>query len=305
MTIKFRKYQHPDDYNRISEFLIANYKPGNADGNWIEPAWEYMHGHPYLDWSSLEKIGIWEDNGEIVAVTHYESRLGEAFFEFHPAYHHLRDEMLDYAERQLTGVSKEDGRKYLHAYVNDIDPELQALVQSRGYEKDPERTRPMYQFVIPKPFPEITLPDGFRLTSLAEECDWAKVHCVLWRGFDHGDDVPMNEEEFESRRKMFDTPKARRDLKIAVKAPNGDFVAFSGTFYEATGKFAYVEPVATDPLYRRLGLGKAAVLEGIRRCSALGATVACVGSDQDFYQALGFRYVFNTECWVKTFNNPA
>ena len=109
----------------------------------------------------------------------------------------------------------------------------------------------------------------------------------------------------ESRRKMFDTPKARRDLKIAVAAPNGDFVAFCGMFYESNNKFAYVEPVATDPLYRRLGLGKAAVLEGIRRCGALGATVAYVGSDQDFYQALGFRYVFNTECWVKTFDNPA
>ena len=126
----------------------------------------------------------------------------------------------------------------------------------------------MLQFPIPDPFPLIHLPDGFRLTSLAEECDWAKVHQVLWRGFDHGDDVPMNEAEFESRRAMFDTPKARRDLKIAVAAPNGEFAAFCGMFYEPTRRFAYVEPVATDPRYRRLGLGKAAVLEGIRRCGA-------------------------------------
>jgi GNAT superfamily N-acetyltransferase len=304
MSIKIRNYAHPDDYNKISEFLIAHYKPGNADGNWIEPVWEYMHGHPFLDGTSLQKIGVWEDKGEIVAVVHYESILGEAFFEFHPAYHHLRDEMLAHAERHLTGISKKDGRKYLHAYINDNDPESQALMQSRGYEKDPERTRPMYQFVIPEPFPGITLPDGFRLTSLAEDCDWVKVHRVLWRGFDHGDDVPMNEEELESRRKMFDTPKARRDLKIAVAAPNGDIAAFCGMFYEPNGKFAYVEPVATDPVYRRMGLGKAAVLEGIRRCGELGATVAYVGSDQDFYKALGFRYVYNSECWVKYFNDP-
>jgi GNAT superfamily N-acetyltransferase len=299
MTIKFRHYHHANDYTRVSDFLIAHYLPNNADGNWIEPAWEYMHGHPYLDRTSLQKIGVWEDNGEIVAVAHYESVLGEAFFEFHPAYHHLRNEMLDHAESNLTGISDKDGRKYLRAYGNDNDSEFQTLVQSRGYEKDPERTRPMYQFVIPEPFPSITLPYGFRLTSLAEECDWAKVHRVLWRGFDHGEDVPMNEEEFESRRKMFDTPKARRDLKIAVKAPNEDFAAFSGTFYEPNGKFAYVEPVATDPLYRRMGLGKAAVLEGIRRCGVLGATVAYVGSDQDFYKELGFRYVYNTECFLK------
>jgi GNAT superfamily N-acetyltransferase len=305
MSTKYRNYVHPDDYRRISEFLIAHYQPRNADGNWIEPAWEYMHGHPYLDSTSLQKTGVWEDNGEIVAVSHYESRLGEAFFEFHPAYRHLRDEMLDHAERHLTGVSKEDGRKYLHALINDNDPEFLALVKSRGYEKDPECTRPMYHFVIPDPFPIIALPDGFHLTSLAEECDWAKVNRVIWRGFNHEGEPPSTAEDLESRRKMFDTPTARRDLKIAVAAPNGDFVAFCGMFYEPNGKFAYVEPVATDPLYRRLGLGKAAVLEGIRRCSELGATVAYVGSDQDFYKALDFRYVYNSECWVKYFESAA
>jgi GNAT superfamily N-acetyltransferase len=301
MTIKFRNYQHPDDYNRIDEFFITHHQPGNADGNWLEPAWEYMHGHPYLDRTSLEKIGLWENNGEIVAVAHFESRLGEAFFEFGANQHRLRKEMLDYAEINLIGTSEKDGRKYLHAYINDNDPEFQALAQARGYVKDPERARPLYRFDIPNPFPAIHLPDGFRLTSLADECDWAKVHRVMWRGFNHEGEPPSGAEELESRRRMFDTPKARRDLKVAVKAPNGDFVAFCGMFYEPDHYYAYVEPVATDPDYRRLGLGKAAVLEGIRRCGMLGATIAYVGSDQDFYKALGFKKVFNSECWVKYF----
>jgi predicted N-acetyltransferase YhbS len=98
---------------------------------------------------------------------------------------------------------------------------------------------------------------------------------------------------------MFDTPSGRRDLKIAVVAPDGNFVAFCGMFYEPTHRYAYVEPVATDPDYRRMGLGKAAVLEGIRRCGTLGATVAYVGSDQAFYQAIGFKKVYLSECWVK------
>jgi len=299
MSIKLRHYIHPDDYWKIDEFLIRHYRPGNADGNWIEPAWEYMHGHPFLDSTSLRKIGVWEENGEIVAVSHYESQLGEAFFEFHPAYRHLRDEMLDHAERHLAGVSKEGGRKYLHAFINDNDPGFLSLVKSRGYEKDPEGDRPMCRFDIPEPFPAITLPEGFRLTSLAEECDWAKVHHALWRGFDHGEDVPMDEAELESRRRMFDTPKARRDLKIAVAAPDGDFVAFCGTFYEPAGKFAYVEPVATVPAYRRMGLGKAAVLEGIRRCAELGATLAYVGNDLPIYQVIGFKRVYDSKCLVK------
>ena len=98
---------------------------------------------------------------------------------------------------------------------------------------------------------------------------------------------------------MFDTPKARRDLKIAVAAPDGRFVAFCGIFYEPRNQYAYVEPVATDPDYRRRGLGRAAVLEGIRRCGELGASVAYVGSNQPFYLSLGFRVIYTSECWQK------
>jgi len=302
LNIQCHHYDYPPDYQRVSEFLIAHHQAGNPDGNWLEPAWEYMHGHPHLDSSSLGSIGVWEAEGEIVAVVHYESRLGEAFFEFHAAYRHLRTEMLDYAEANLAGRSQKDGRKHVRAYVNDNDPEFQTLVKSRGYEKDPEGTRALYRLDIPAPFPSIPITEGFRLISLADDCDWAKVHRVLWRGFDNRDDIPMNDEELESRRRMFDTPKARRDLKIAVAAPDGEFASFCGMFYEAEKRFAYVEPVATDPKYRRLGLGRAAVLEGIRRCAALGATAAYVGSDQQFYKVVGFTKVYDSECWVKYFD---
>lgn len=301
MGISFRPYHDPEDYHRVDDFLITHYQPGNADGNWVEPAWEYALHHSYLDRSSLGKNGIWEDGGEIVAVAHYESRPGEAFFQFHPAYRGLRQEMLDYAEKNLSGVSEKDGKKFLCAFVNDHDEEFLSLVRARGYQKDDDGTRPLYRFDIPSPFPPIQLPEGFRLTSLAENCNWAEVNRVLWRGFNHEGEPPDNDDEdLEERRKMFDTPKARRDLKIAVEAPDHHFAAFCGLFYGAANQYAYVEPVATDPDYRRLGLGKAAVLEGIRRCGALGATVVYVGSDQLFYQKIGFKKVYHSECWVKS-----
>ncbi|MCU0485918.1 MAG: GNAT family N-acetyltransferase [Anaerolineales bacterium] len=299
MSIRMRNYTHPSDYWAIDRFLIEHYQPGNADGNWIEPAWEYMHFHSMLDSASLGKIGIWEEEGKIAAVAHYEWRLGEAFFQFQPACRHLRQELLEYAEAHLFSVSEKDGRKYLCAYVNDTDPEFTALVQSRGYEKHPEDARPLYQLEIPHPFPPVHLPDGFHITSLADECDWVKVNRVLYRGFDHEGEPPESEQDLLERQIMFDTPSGRRDLKIAVVAPDGNFVAFCGMFYEPTHRYAYVEPVATDPDYRRMGLGKAAVLEGIRRCGTLGATVAYVGSDQAFYQAIGFKKVYLSECWVK------
>lgn len=88
----------------------------------------------------------------------------------------------------------------------------------------------------------------------------------------------------------------------AWEKPSSSSTLITGTcgmFYEPTHRYAYVEPVATDPAYRRMGLGNAAVLEGMRRCAELGAQTACVGSDIEFYQALGFTAVTNSECWIK------
>ena len=282
----------------MSDFLIVNFQPGNQDGNWLQPAWEYMHSHPSLDESSLERIGIWEDAGKIVGVAHYESRLGEAFFQVHPGYTHLKSAMLEYAEEHFSGEA-EGGERYVRAYVNDFDLEFESLVKSRGYEIVERHARPVSEFTIPQPFPKIELPGGFRLKSLADDNNLRKVHRVLWRGFNHEGEPP--EEGIEGRKKMQSGPNFRKDLTIVVEGPSGNFVSFCGTWYEGVNKIAYVEPVATDPDFRRMGLGKAAVWEGIRRCGALGATVAYVGSDQEFYQAIGFTKRFDSRCWVKQF----
>ncbi len=302
MEIKTRQYTHQEDYRKISEFLNKYYLPGNKDGNWLEPSWEYALYHPLLDDEHTTKWRIWENEREIVSFAHYEWHLGEGFFEFHPDFHHLYPEMLDYAEENLIGASRKDGRKFLCAYINDYNQPFLNLVQKRGYEQDHSETRPLYSFSDTEKLKEITLPDGYSLISLADECNWSKVHRVLWRGFNHPGEPPIGEDELVSRQKMFDTPKARRDLKIAVKAPNGDFVAFCGMFFEDQHQYGYVEPVATDPDYRRLGLGKAAVLESVRRCIDLGAKEVFVGSDQQFYQSIGFKKEYTTEAWIKYFD---
>ena len=225
-------------------------------------------------------------------------RLGEVFFQIHPAYTHLKPEMLAYAEQHLTGTT-DDGRRYLKAYVNDFDATFEHVVRSRGYEKDPGSHRPMSQFVIPDPFPPIRLRDGFQLKSLADDNDLHKVNRVLWRGFNHPGEPPADGPE--GRKKMQSGPHFRKDLAIVVEAPNGAFAAFGGLWFDPVNGFGYVEPVATDPDYRRMGLGTAAVLEGIRRCGELGATVAYVGTDKQFYLAMGFKKLFTLNCWIRHF----
>ncbi len=279
--------------------MVANHRPGNHDGNWLQPAWEYMHCHPFLDESSLSRIGIWEEGGKIVAVAHYETRLGEAFFELDPGYAFLKPALLEYAETHLQGCNANHER-YLNAYINDFDLEFEALAIRRGYRLELRFARPMSQLAIPQPFsPAARLPAGFQLISLADEDDLRKVDRVLWRGFNHPGEP---DGDLEGRAKMQSGPHFRKELNMVVKAPTGDYAVYCGLWYEPHSQFAYVEPVATDPDFRRLGLARAALYEGIKRSAALGANVAYVGSDQEFYLALGFRKIFTSRCWVKSWS---
>lgn len=293
MTV--REFRGGSDYGAVSEFLVGLYRPGNRDGNWLQPIWEYAYTHPLFDEASVGKFGIWEDEGRIVALATYELRLGEAFFNMHPGCAQLKPEMLLYAEDRLSACG-DDGRRRLKAYVNDFDGAFEEVVAARGYTKDPGSHRPMSQFVIPSPFPAISLPEGFRLKSLADDNDLRKVDRVLHRGFNHPGEPP--EDGIEGRKKMQSGPNYRKDLTIVAEARSGDFVSYCGMWFDPVNRFAYVEPVATDPDYRRRGLGRACVLEGIRRCGALGATVAYVGTDKPFYLSFGFRKLFTLNCWL-------
>ncbi len=126
-----------------------------------------------------------------------------------------------------------------------------------------------------------------------------QADCALWRGFNHPGEPPP--DGIEGRRKVQSGPHFRHDLAIVVQAPDGAFVAYSGLWFDPVNRLGYVEPVATDPDYRRLGLGTAAVLEGIRRCGELEATAAYIGSNRPFYLAMGFKVLYTSNCWVRTF----
>ena len=298
MAVSARPCRGHEEFAAISDFLYTLYKPDNRDGNWFQPIWEYAYTHPYFDDGAVDHIGIWEDDGVIVALALYESVLGEAFFAVCPGYEHVKPELLDHAERRLTGID-DSGACFLKAYVNDFDTVFEDVVRSREYTKRDDSHRPMSQFIIPDPFPSIPLPEGYRLASLAEDNDPVKVDRVLWRGFNHPGEPP--DDNLEGRKKMQSGPHYRKDLNIVVVAPSGDFVAYAGLWFEPVNRFGYVEPVATDPDYRRIGLGTAAVLEGIRRCGELGAHVAYVGTAMPFYLAMGFQKLYTSNCWTRSF----
>jgi len=63
--------------------------------------------------------------------------------------------------------------------------------------------------------------------------------------------------------------------------------------------YAYLEPLATDPRYRRMGLATIALTEAMKLTVKFGATY-CFGGSQEFYHKIGFETVCHHENWTKT-----
>ena len=71
-------------------------------------------------------------------------------------------------------------------------------------------------------------------------------------------------------------------LHIVAENADGEYVAYCGLWYRQNTDYVYVEPVCTIPEYRQMGLGKAVVLEALKRGRSLGAEKAYVISDSSF-----------------------
>lgn len=294
MATTVKQYASLEEFIRIGDFLIETYRPWQTP-NWLQARWEYMHFHPNLDLRHLGQVGIWEDDGAVVGVVHYEDQLGDAYFQVHPDYGHLKAEMLDYAEAQL--AVERAGERYLRLVINEFDAELIRLASERGYRCRQDRPQLVSLLRVDGLVNVPSLPAGFRLVSLAEENDLTKLNRCLWRGFNHPGEPGG---DLSGRRLMQSTPNFDHSLNVAVVSPRGEYVSYSGIWYDQRNQVAYVEPVATDPDYRRMGLGRAAVLECVRRTAERGANIVQVGSGQAFYQAIGFRPAWATYFWEKT-----
>ena len=87
------------------------------------------------------------------------------------------------------------------------------------------------------------------------------------------------------------------DHDLVAVAPDGRVAAFTVFWPDAELSLAQFEPVGTDPDFQRMGLGRAVILEAIRRLEQSGIAHARVMTNGDnyaaiaLYEACGFEQV--------------
>jgi GNAT superfamily N-acetyltransferase len=285
--IKFRRYESElgftSEFEMIRKMLIEANSNKMTNTNFLWARWEWAISLMYMMDGSLEHNGLWFHGDKLVAFATNEVSLGKASFIILPGYEFLKDDMFTYA---MKAFPKDGNFKVCIADNNFI---MQKIARNNGFIASQEAEKTSAIDISD----DLTyrLPEGFQIHSLSEGYDIFKLNRCTYRGFENGD-----EPDYKELSEIYQGPNFNKTHHIYVQAPNGDYASYCGTWYDKETDYAYIEPVCTDPRYRKKGCAKAAVYETIKRCGKLGAKRAYVISSQQFYYNIGF-YPVETYTW--------
>jgi predicted N-acetyltransferase YhbS len=322
METTLRAYDGDTDFMRIRQFLIDTFGVYGRPFNWLIDRWNFcrycvvpIHSYYNVDFFGVptrprfhfrdelpgweKTIGVWENAaGEIVGVVHSENEEpGEAWFQIHPDYFHLYEEMVDFAEQHL--ADRVDDLGYVKLYVNE-GCELEEIARRRGYTNLGYSINHREYVIDDVPEPE--LPDGFVIKSVQEEDDVEKRRRAKAIAFGSGY-APSQWAPAEVYAQIQQAPDYRKDLDLFIVAPDGEYASFCTIWMDPVNRYANFEPVGTQPAYQGKGLGRALLMEGLRRMAASGATRSFMDSGIDFYRKIGFKDTDNAYApWIKYFD---
>jgi len=107
--------------------------------------------------------------------------------------------------------------------------------------------------------------------------------------------APAQPERYQQ---LMQAPGYTIELDLVAVAPDGRFGAFAMGWIDPVNKVGQFEPVGTAPDSRRMGLGRAVLLEGMRRMKVRGAESVMVIVEEaeqaarELYGSVGLK-----PCW--------
>lgn len=283
-----RPYRDATDFDAMQRLLIA--------GRQLAPQLGYVHVGDLNWWwyynttgtPSEQRAMLWEDDaGGLMAWAFLDFEHGGLDIFGHPRW---RGQAVMGA--MLTEALNRLGSPTPQVYAEETDVEVAAWLTAQGFTGEPLLVR--FERRLDADLPTPTLPDGYRFLPHMNADSIAQRAAVHASAFDPSRMTPAYYADFRQ------APAYDPALDVAVVAPNGMLVAFVMAWAEPTTRHALFEPVGTHYGYRRMGLGRATMLEAMRRLRGQGmvsvqvSAVADSARNRAFYASVGFRQVGTT-----------
>lgn len=275
---KIINYNEEKDYNKDFYKVLNFIKELNEDYHYLYfhwSRWEWMFARDNLKETELSQIKFfYNDKDELDAVILFEDE-PNTFFIIYKFIDNIREQLVDFiVENNLNSD-----------IIVPRDELIVKLLKNKGYynhgKYDPVSRFKLKDFEVPK------IP-GYSVVSLEEDYRLDQIHHVLWRGFNHGDEVDYSQDNLLSRQHMTSSPNFKKNYTfVAIK--DDFYQSYSGIWYLKNTKTALIEPVATVPNHRRKGLAQACIYNSIIQVLNDGAKDIFVGSTQKFYFDIGFE----------------
>lgn len=265
--------------------------------------WHFMKNCQSCD--PLEKVTFILEtaSGKIAAVLH-PATSGEAFLQTHPDFRptELEYDLLTFAEQHLA-VTNADGQRHLFVLADQDDSLRQQVLTQLGYAKHGQSIH-KWRRDLADPIPETPIAPEYTIRSMGDEREFPARSWASWKAF-HPDEPDDQYDGWEWYAIIQSAPLYRRDLDIVAAASTGEIAAFCTIWYDDASRSACCVLVGTVPQHQRRGLGKAVMIEGLRRLKRMGGTrVLANGYDPQanalYGSVLGAADL--TDSWVKTWS---
>ncbi|MFN2521381.1 MAG: GNAT family N-acetyltransferase [Candidatus Limnocylindria bacterium] len=186
--------------------------------------------------------------------------------------------------------ARSGGAAPIEVSVWDDDRELLSVLRSLGYEPNGTYAHELVH-ELPAVPPEPTLPLGFSIRRFEPGMDDAfiEMHRSAWSTW------RPSSYRAEMHAAVTRMPGFDRGLVPIIAAPDRTLAAYCLAWFDPVTRWVEIEPLATRPEFRRLGLGHAIVREVLRRSALRDASsvmVWGVGTNPEavrLYESAGFR----------------
>jgi len=299
-----RVYNSDEDLKSVMTFLREVFNETSSYQNWFPDRFENSHeGGGSVHW--VGDIRIWEEiddkstpSRRIVALANPESP-NDYFIQVNPAYSFLEREIFEWIERHRLEKKKNPNKKEklgIHTIEGNSVREL--LLSELGYKKGETsmylRLRP-----VDLPIPDVGCPESYEIRSVKGRSDYDQLASVIRLVFSHGEWFNAEIYEGITRCSFY-----KQDLDLVAIAPDGTFASFCTFRIDPISKITNLEPVGTHPNYRKLGLAKALIFEGIRRATRYNPALFYVGAANTpatnrLYDSVGYTEKLAEYCWFK------